>query len=81
MDEPRFRTGKVGKDTYSVIDVSHEEYNNLPYGERAQHRLVEIKIGGMISNKLAKVWVEQIAKQLNEFDTANLAVAQLTKIT
>lgn len=37
-----------------------------------------VQLYGMISKKLAETYALQIAEQLNQFDTANLAVAKLT---
>lgn len=75
MDK-RFHKGNIG-DTFVVIDVEPDVYNQLDKNARSKHWLVQITSGGMISPTLANTWVVQIADQLNQFDVANAAVAKL----
>jgi len=62
-----------------VIDMPIEKFKNLENGdEQERHTIAKIRIGGMVSKQLARVWAEQICDQLNQFDVANAAVAKLT---
>lgn len=76
MDK-RFHKGNLG-DVFVVIDVDPDFYNKLGPADRPKHQLIRINSGGMISPTLANTWVAQLAEQLNQFDTANAAVAKLT---
>lgn len=86
MSDKRFhaiRLGFVKENTttvtsVAVVPMTLAAYNALSEIDRIEVRLVEIKVGGMISEMLAKTWVEQIADQLNQFDVANAVVAKLT---
>lgn len=61
-----------------VTDLSVEDFKLLDPADRDTHMLVKIRIGGILSQKLAETYAAQIADQLNQFDIANLAVAKLT---
>lgn len=75
--EARFHYGS--NDTHAVVlDVPIEKYNKMDSGSQNLHRLVSIRIGGMVSKQLAHTWATQICEQLNQFDVANATVAKLT---
>lgn len=86
MSEKRFRATLLGSNvsgsfrarSAAVLDVPDNVYSKLEGAAREKHILVEIRVGGMISQRLAETYVQQIADQLNQFDTANAAVAKLT---
>lgn len=61
-----------------VTDLSVEDFKLLDPADRDTHMLAKIRIGGILSKKLAETYAAQIADQLNQFDIANLAVAKLT---
>lgn len=86
MSEKRFRATLLGSNdgdsftpnTAVVVDISNEAYAKLDPPAREKHILVRVRLGGMISQRLAEAYVQQIADQLNQFDAANAAVAKLT---
>lgn len=73
----RFHNGALGNDRIVVIDCDEATYNKLPGSERIKHILIDIKVGGMVSEQLARTWADQLTSQLNQFDAANAAVAKL----
>lgn len=87
MDElKRFRATLLGSgsgDVFAphyaaVVDVPKKDYAKMQQHEREAHQIVRIRLGGMMSERLAATYVRQIADQLNQFDIANAAVAKLT---
>lgn len=86
MSEKRFRRMRLGYSkegietvtSVAVIATPVGSYNALLESEREAARLIDIKVGGMISELLALTWAGQICDQLNQFDVANAAVAKLT---
>ena len=87
MSTKRFTSHLLGTNTDSgftarsaaVIDIPIDRYKDLTTtGAQDAHIIVRVRIGGMISQRLAETYVQQIADQLNQFDAANAAVAKLT---
>lgn len=78
--EKRFRAGRLKNAKVAhVIEGTYEEYNSKnTVAEQNAMTIVEIKIGGMVSEQLATQWCKEIQDQLNQFDIANAAVAKLT---
>lgn len=86
MSEKRFRATLLGAsvagsfkaNSAAVLDVPDDVFLKLEGPAQKAHILVQVRIGGMISQRLAETYVQQIADQLNQFDAANAAVAKLT---
>lgn len=86
MSDKRFRATLLGSNvdgsfkvaSAAVLDVPDNVYSKLEGPAQENHILVRIRVGGMISQRLAETYVQQIADQLNQFDAANAAVAKLT---
>ena len=77
MSEPRFRAVTMSSGDRLVVDIDVEAFNALEQHDRRRHCLVRIQVG-VVSPKLADVWVRDIAAKLNQFDIGNAAVAKLT---
>lgn len=85
MSDKRFRTTLLGTGSgddfvpyhAAVLDVSRKDYAKMQQQERETHQVVRIRLGGMMSERLAATYVRQIADQLNQFDAANATVAKL----
>lgn len=76
-EDKRFHMG-WNSDKAVVVDIPIEQYNKGDSGYQREHQLVAIRIGGMISQRLAATYVKQICDQLNQFDIANATVAKLS---
>ena len=62
-----------------ILDIPVDDFKRLDTeAEQHQHTIVKIRVGGMVSPNLGKIWAQQICDQLNQFDIANAAVAKLT---
>ncbi len=66
-----------GKTGVVVVDMPLEDLVKLPTDEHKKHVVVEFKVRGVLSTKVADVWAKKIAEQLNQFETANAAVAKM----
>lgn len=81
MEKPRFFWSVYTKSKNVAIFncTDPDEYNKLE-GQEAKDKTVvaTIKVGGMVSPLLAETWAQQMTDQLNQFDTANAAVAKMT---
>lgn len=60
-----------------VVDIPFDTLMGLPKEVRAKHIVVEFKVRGVLSAKVADVWAKKIAEQLNQFETANATVAKM----
>ena len=60
-----------------VVDMPLEDLMKLPKDECQKHVVVEFKVRGVLSAKVADVWAKKIAEQLNQFENANAAVAKM----
>ena len=77
-DEKRFHAARLDSGVEVVLSVPPDEFNKLDAAGRQGCILVRIKTDTMISPKLARVWTEDIADKLNQFDIANAAVAKIS---
>lgn len=60
-----------------VVDIPLDNLMKLPKDEHKKHVVVEFKVRGVLSAKVADVWAKKIADQLNQFENANAAVAKM----
>ncbi len=60
-----------------VIDIPVDALLRLPKKMHSEHVVVEFKVRGVLSAKVADVWAKKIAEQLNQFETANATVAKM----
>lgn len=60
-----------------VVDMPLNELMKLPKDEHRKHVVAEFKVRGVLSAKVADVWAEKVADQLNKFEAANAAVAKM----
>lgn len=60
-----------------VVDIPFDTLMGLPKEVRTKHIVVEFKVRGVLSAKVADVWAKKIAEQLNQFETANATVAKM----
>ena len=66
-----------GRDGVLVVDVPMKELMKMSATEQQKHIVVEFKVRGLITTKVANVWAKKIAEQLNQFENANAAVAKM----
>ena len=60
-----------------VVDIPMDALLRLPKEMHSKHIVVEFKVRGVLSTKVADVWAKKIAEQLNQFESANAAVAKM----
>jgi hypothetical protein len=66
-----------GTDEYVVVAMPLAEFNKLEENDPRRTPVVRFKPRYGMTPGLAKQYVKAIADQLNEFETANVAVAKL----
>ena len=60
-----------------VLDMPLDELRKLPSAKQDAHIVAELKISGTMTRKVADIFAEKIAEQLNQFEIANAAVAKM----
>ena len=60
-----------------VIDMPLDQLKKLEPARQKQHVVAEFNARGVMTPKVAYVWAEKIAEQLDQFETANVAAAKM----
>lgn len=66
-----------GNERVVVINMPLDDLLKLAPATQQQHIVAEFKVRGVLSSQVAEVWAKKMAEQLNQFETANAAVAKM----